>query len=293
MKRNACTPDEKAKMVLETLRGEGAVNEIALAHNIRPNMLSRWKREAESNLYTLSQDGTAKKRKEEKAHEADNFFTALAVRSKYSDSAGQPNRDTPMRVRFKRPYPHWEAQWRRDFFSKRQQCALFASYDAMFISCNADALSRRKSVNHSPDIRNSRYNSIGEVRVNFLKALVDFSQFLPEIFKQPRVSVFGFVKRKLSQIDVFPFTQSLPDTFLHVLAKIFVLKVRCNFRVGSARFEQALSQHRVLYKRDNRFLLFFRQISLARKDKTGTAGVGYKVSANFHRWTLLSCFRIA
>jgi len=69
MKRNAYTPDEKAKMVLETLRGEGAVNEIASAHNIHPNMLSRWKREAESNLYTLFQDGTAKKRKEEKAHE--------------------------------------------------------------------------------------------------------------------------------------------------------------------------------------------------------------------------------
>ena len=69
MKRNAYTPDEKAKMVLETLRGEHTVNEIASAHNIHPNMLSRRKREAESNLYTLFQDDTAKKRKEEKAHE--------------------------------------------------------------------------------------------------------------------------------------------------------------------------------------------------------------------------------
>ena len=69
MKRNAYTPDEKAKMVLETPRGERTVNEIASAHNIRPNMLSRWKREAESNLYALFQDGAAKKRKEEKAHE--------------------------------------------------------------------------------------------------------------------------------------------------------------------------------------------------------------------------------
>ena len=46
MKRNAHTPDEKAKMVLEALRGERTVNEIASAHNIHPNMLSRWKREA-------------------------------------------------------------------------------------------------------------------------------------------------------------------------------------------------------------------------------------------------------
>ena len=32
MKKNAYAPDEKAKMALETLRGEGAVNEIASAY---------------------------------------------------------------------------------------------------------------------------------------------------------------------------------------------------------------------------------------------------------------------
>ena len=69
MKRNAHTPDEKAKMVLEVLRGERTINEIASEHGVHPNMLSRWKREAESNLYVLYQDNAAKKRKEEKAHE--------------------------------------------------------------------------------------------------------------------------------------------------------------------------------------------------------------------------------
>ena len=64
MKRNAYTPYEKAKIVLETLRGEQTVNEITSAHNIYPNMLSRWKREAKSKLYTLFQDDTAKKWKE-------------------------------------------------------------------------------------------------------------------------------------------------------------------------------------------------------------------------------------
>ena len=69
MKRKAHTPDEKAKMVLEVLRGERTINEIASEHGVHPNMLSRWKREAESNLYVLFQDNAAKKRKEEKAHE--------------------------------------------------------------------------------------------------------------------------------------------------------------------------------------------------------------------------------
>ena len=71
MNRNAYTPDEKAKMVLEALRGEGTINEIASAHNVHPNMLSRWKREAEGSLFRLFQDDSAKKRKEEKAHEAE------------------------------------------------------------------------------------------------------------------------------------------------------------------------------------------------------------------------------
>ena len=69
MKRNAHTPDEKAKMVLEVLRGERTINEIASEHEVHPHMLSRWKREAESNLYVLFQDNAAKKRREEKAHE--------------------------------------------------------------------------------------------------------------------------------------------------------------------------------------------------------------------------------
>ena len=69
MKRKTYTPIEKAKMVLEALRGERTVNEIASANEVHPKMLSRWKREAESNLYILFQDDTARKRKEEKVHE--------------------------------------------------------------------------------------------------------------------------------------------------------------------------------------------------------------------------------
>jgi len=69
MARKQHTPEEKAKLVIESIRGERTINEIASEHNIHPNMLSRWKREAEKNLYTIFQDGTAKERKIKKSHE--------------------------------------------------------------------------------------------------------------------------------------------------------------------------------------------------------------------------------
>ena len=69
MARKQHTPEEKAQLVLEALRGERTINEIASSDNIHPNMLSKWKHDAESNLYTLFQDNTAKERREKKAHE--------------------------------------------------------------------------------------------------------------------------------------------------------------------------------------------------------------------------------
>ncbi len=51
MARQQHTPEEKAKLVLEAFRGERTINEIASDNNIHPNMLSRWKRDAESRLY--------------------------------------------------------------------------------------------------------------------------------------------------------------------------------------------------------------------------------------------------
>ncbi len=69
MARKQHTPEEKARLVLETLRGERTINEIASENNIHPNMLSRWKVAAEKNLYTLFQDNAAKERRAKKAYE--------------------------------------------------------------------------------------------------------------------------------------------------------------------------------------------------------------------------------
>ena len=48
MARQQHTPEEKAKLVLEAIRGERTINEIASDNNIHPNMLSKWKRDAEN-----------------------------------------------------------------------------------------------------------------------------------------------------------------------------------------------------------------------------------------------------
>ena len=51
MARQQHSPEEKSKLVLEAIRGERTINEIAAENNIHPNMLSKWKREAETQLY--------------------------------------------------------------------------------------------------------------------------------------------------------------------------------------------------------------------------------------------------
>jgi len=71
MKRKPHTPDEKAKLVLEVLKGERGLNEIASQHDIHPNMLSKWKREAIDGLHTVFENDVTKKRKEDKAREAE------------------------------------------------------------------------------------------------------------------------------------------------------------------------------------------------------------------------------
>ena len=45
MKRKKYTPEYKAKIVLEALREESTVSEIASRENINPNQIQNWKRE--------------------------------------------------------------------------------------------------------------------------------------------------------------------------------------------------------------------------------------------------------
>ncbi len=71
MARKQHTPEEKARLVLEAFKGEKPIKEIASENNIHPNMLSKWKREAESQMVTLFQDNSAKERKAQKDRETE------------------------------------------------------------------------------------------------------------------------------------------------------------------------------------------------------------------------------
>ena len=49
--RKTYSPEFKSKLVLEVLRGERMLHEIASEHEVHPNMLTRWKIEATSNFH--------------------------------------------------------------------------------------------------------------------------------------------------------------------------------------------------------------------------------------------------
>jgi transposase-like protein len=61
------TSNFKAKVVLEALREEGMLNEIAGKYEVHPNQLSRWKRTVIEGLPELLED---KRRKDVKLGEA-------------------------------------------------------------------------------------------------------------------------------------------------------------------------------------------------------------------------------
>jgi len=64
--RKNYSSEAKAKIVLEALRGEETLNEIASRHNIHPNLLTRWKTQAISCLPQVFENETAKARKQAK-----------------------------------------------------------------------------------------------------------------------------------------------------------------------------------------------------------------------------------
>lgn len=55
--RKEYTPEMKAQLVLEILKEEKSISELASEYNIHPNQLGRWKREALDNFHQLFRDG--------------------------------------------------------------------------------------------------------------------------------------------------------------------------------------------------------------------------------------------
>ena len=55
--RRRFTPDFKAKVALEALRGDRTIQEIAARHKVHPNQVSTWKRQAMDGLGDVFSNG--------------------------------------------------------------------------------------------------------------------------------------------------------------------------------------------------------------------------------------------
>jgi transposase len=67
--RNHRTPDQKAQLVLEVLKEEQTLAQIAAAHKIHVNMLRKWKAQAVERLPGLFSDENQALRELEAEHE--------------------------------------------------------------------------------------------------------------------------------------------------------------------------------------------------------------------------------
>ena len=66
-KRRRFTAYFKAKVVLEVLRGDRTIQAIAAKHEVHPNQISGWKRQAQAVLRELFGDGTDRRQKQHDA----------------------------------------------------------------------------------------------------------------------------------------------------------------------------------------------------------------------------------
>ena len=67
-KRKRFSASQKAVMVLEALKEEKAIAQIASENGVHPNQIQQWKKQALANFVRLFED----ERKSEKAREADH-----------------------------------------------------------------------------------------------------------------------------------------------------------------------------------------------------------------------------
>jgi len=78
MIRKKHNASEKARIVLEVLRGENTVNEIATKNNITPALLTRWKTQAIQGLPQVFERDVAKTRQQaEDEKEKDDLYKQI------------------------------------------------------------------------------------------------------------------------------------------------------------------------------------------------------------------------
>ena len=65
--RRRFTAEFKAQVVMEALRGDRTIQAIAAMHEIHPDQISRWKRQAQTGLRDLFSDGTSRQQEQNDA----------------------------------------------------------------------------------------------------------------------------------------------------------------------------------------------------------------------------------
>jgi len=79
-KRRNFSPEFKAKVVLEAIRGEKEINELASEYQIQPNLIRNWKKEFianASNVFDTKVDEKAKEALDELESENDELAKKL------------------------------------------------------------------------------------------------------------------------------------------------------------------------------------------------------------------------
>lgn len=78
MKRTQYTPNEKAKIVVEILKGDQSIAELSSIYGINPNMLTRWKREALEGLPQIFERSSKKVKQEQlRQQEIDDLYKQI------------------------------------------------------------------------------------------------------------------------------------------------------------------------------------------------------------------------
>lgn len=70
-KRRTFTPEQKAKIVIELLKENRTISELAAEYEIQPNQLQRWKSEAAEKMHLLFTKDSNKVEKIKKKHDAE------------------------------------------------------------------------------------------------------------------------------------------------------------------------------------------------------------------------------
>lgn len=68
------SPDFKAKVALEAIRGLTTVNEIAAKYQVHPNQITKWKKQVTENLPSLFTDGRSKVKKDDSTETIDRLY---------------------------------------------------------------------------------------------------------------------------------------------------------------------------------------------------------------------------